>query len=76
MKDGFVQEGGAAIAHAVMMGSDAGDVVILAAATPERLQRAFADLVGGKFDARSVQRVAICDADLVGLMVAEKGADQ
>jgi heterodisulfide reductase subunit A-like polyferredoxin len=71
MKNVSVQEGSAAIMHAVMIGSNEGDRVVIAAATPEKLKRAFDDLVGGKFDPNAVERVAICDADLAGLMQME-----
>ena len=65
MKNGFQTDGPAALAHALLLGSNEGDVIVIAAASEAKLARAYADLVGKTFQPAEVQRIAIYDADLV-----------
>lgn len=65
MRNGFQADGPAALAHALMLGSDEGDVIILAASSPEALKKAHADLIGGQFKPAEVSRIAVYDAGLV-----------
>lgn len=68
MADKFVKEGAAALMHCVLIGSNEGDEVMIAAATPALLKRAVIDLTGRTPKASEMMHIAVCDADLAGLM--------
>ncbi|MDN4038684.1 hypothetical protein [Massilia sp. YIM B02443] len=74
MSTTFSKNGSAALMHAIMIGSNEGDQVMIAAATPALLKRAFADLVGGKLKNEDISHVAVCEAELAGLLQFQ-GAD-
>lgn len=68
MADQFVKDGAAALMHCVMIGSNEGDKVMIAAATPKLLKRAVADLTGSTPKDSETMHIAVCDAELAGLM--------
>lgn len=64
----FKKDGSAALMHAVMIGSNENDNVMIAAASPALLRRALWDLAGISVGDKGISYVAVCDAKLAGLL--------